>query len=145
MIFLPVGILLTCIGIQPGSDRGIVRSEIRREFLPQKIGGRWKNGAEACKSNCLILAKIQKLWRLLGKGFREGQGASWCRPSSKVLAAPSPPPPPLRHYEQPTAPVQWQPVDQCGWCGAEEPGCFHRSSTASKEDKASNISCSSCC
>ena len=33
----PVGILLTCIGRQPGSNRGVARSEIRREFLSKKI------------------------------------------------------------------------------------------------------------
>ena len=57
-------------------------------------------------------AGVGSFWGVLGKGLREGQGASWCRPSSKVSV--------VRHYEQPAAPVQWKAVDQCGWCGAEE-------------------------
>ena len=52
-------------------------------------------------------AGLGSFWGVLGKGLREGQGASWCRPSSKVSV--------VRHYEQPAPPVQWQPVDQCGW------------------------------
>ena len=49
---------------------------------------------QQCLNGRLILQQtrwqIRHFWRLSGKGFREGQGASWCRPSSKVLAAPPP-------------------------------------------------------
>ena len=51
----PVGIFLTDNqDLIEGSPE--VKSE--ENFCPKKLGGRWKNGAGACKSNCLILAKI---------------------------------------------------------------------------------------